>query len=75
MAFRARKCLLRLRLEQTGINQKQLAERVNLSPQMISHYIFMRKVMSLEVAKSISVVLGCSIEDLYEWEHVRNRIE
>jgi DNA-binding XRE family transcriptional regulator len=75
MAFRVGKCLLRLRLKQAGINQKQLAERVDLSPQMISHFIAKRKTMSLEVAKSISIIVGCSIEDLYEWEHVRNRNE
>ena len=74
MAFRAGKCLLRLRLKQAGINQTELANRVNLSPQMISHYIFNRKIMSLENAKSISAVLNCDIEDLYEWEH-SNRLE
>lgn len=68
MAFRAGKCLLRLRLKQAGITQTELAKRVNLSPQMISHYIFNRKVMSLENAKSIASVLNCNIEDLYEWE-------
>ncbi|MFB0847288.1 helix-turn-helix transcriptional regulator [Paenibacillus oleatilyticus] len=73
MAFRAGKCLLRLRLSQAGMTQKQLAERVNLSPQMISHYVMGRKVMSLENAKSISAVLNCNIEDLYLWEHVRDR--
>lgn len=68
MAFRAGKCLLRSRLKQSKITQVDLAKRVNLSPQMISHYIFNRKVMSLENAKSIADVLDCSIEDLYEWE-------
>lgn len=73
MAFRAGKCLLRLRLSEAGMTQKQLSERVNLSPQMISHYIFNRKVMSLENAMSIASVLNCSIEDLYLWEYERNR--
>lgn len=73
MAFRAGKCLLRLRLSEAGMTQKQLSERVNLSPQMISHYIFNRKVMSLENAMSIASVLNCNIEDLYLWEYERNR--
>jgi transcriptional regulator with XRE-family HTH domain len=67
-AFRPGKCLLRLRLKQAKMTQRQLAERVNLSPQMISHYIFNRKVMNLETAKAIADVLNCNIEDLYEWE-------
>jgi transcriptional regulator with XRE-family HTH domain len=70
MAFRAGKCLLRRRLSEAGMTQKQLSERVNLSPQMISHYIFNRKIMSLDNAKSIAAVLNCLIEDLYEWEFV-----
>lgn len=73
MAFRAGKCLLRLRLKEAGMTQKQLSERVNLSPQMISHYIFNRKIMSIDNAMSISAVLNCSIEDLYDWEYVRSR--
>lgn len=68
MAFRAGKCLLRSRLNKAKITQADLAKRVNLSPQMISHYIFNRKLMSLDNAKSIADVLDCSIEDLYEWE-------
>lgn len=74
MAFRAGKCLLRLRLDQARINQSELGRRVNLSPQMISHYIYNRKIMSLEIAKSIAAVLNCNIEDLYVWEH-RDRLE
>jgi DNA-binding XRE family transcriptional regulator len=74
MAFRAGKCLLRLRLDQAGINQSELGRRVNLSPQMISHYIYNRKIMSLEIAKSIAAALNCNIEDLYVWEH-RDRLE
>jgi transcriptional regulator with XRE-family HTH domain len=73
MAYRAGICLLRRRLSAAGITQKDLAERVNLSPQMISHYISGRKIMSLENARSISAVLSCTMEDLYDWEYVRNR--
>lgn len=68
MAFRAGKCLLRSRLEKAKISQIDLAKRVNLSPQMISHYLANRKLMSLDNAKSIADVLNCRIEDLYEWE-------
>ena len=74
MAFRAGKCLLRIRLIKAEMSQSELGRRVNLSPQMISHYVNDRKIMSLEVAKSIAAVLNCNVEDLYEWEH-RNRKE
>ena len=74
MLFRAGKCLLRRRLKQANMTQTELGKRVDLSPQMISHYVNRRKIMSLEVAKSIAAVMNCNVEDLYEWEH-RNRTE
>lgn len=71
MAIRPGRCLLRMRLRQAGMTQSELARRVNLTPQMIGHYTNNRKVMSLTHAKNIADVLGCRIEDLYEWEVIR----
>jgi transcriptional regulator with XRE-family HTH domain len=69
MPFRAGKCSLRYRLKQAGMTQTELAKRLNLSQQMISHYIHGRKVMSLEVAYNIAVILDCNVESLYSWEY------
>lgn len=68
MPFRAGKCLLRSRLKQARLTQTQLAERLNLSQQMISHYVNGRKMMSFEVAYNIAAILDCNIEDLYLWD-------
>jgi DNA-binding XRE family transcriptional regulator len=74
MPFRAGKCLLRSRLKQAGMTQTELAKRLNLSQQMISHYVNGRKMMSLEIAYNIAAILRCNVEDLYTWEY-RNEPE
>jgi transcriptional regulator with XRE-family HTH domain len=68
MSFRAGKCLLRSRLKQAKLTQTELAKRLNLSQQMISHYVNGRKVMSLENAYNIATILNCNVEDLYLWD-------
>lgn len=68
MALRAGRCLLRQRMREAEIRPSELADRVNLSRYMISHFAAGRKKMNLNQAKAISDVLNCSIEDLYEWE-------
>lgn len=35
---------------------------------MISQYANNKSSMSVEVMKTISYVLGCHMEDLYQWE-------
>jgi transcriptional regulator with XRE-family HTH domain len=69
MSFRPGKCLLRSRLKQARLTQTELAKRLNLSQQMISHYVNGRKVMSLEVAYNIAFILDCDVKDLYAWEN------
>ena len=69
MSFRAGKCLLRSRLKQARLTQEKLAKRLDLSQQMISHYVNGRKVMSLEVAYNIAFIIGCDVDDLYTWEY------
>ena len=38
-----------------------------MNKQQLNKYVNDRQLMSLEVAKNVSSVLGCQIEDLYEW--------
>lgn len=69
MAFlRVGKCLLKQRLRESGLMQYELADRINQSPQMVNHYANNRKPMSLEIAVNIAKVLGCSVQELYEWD-------
>jgi DNA-binding XRE family transcriptional regulator len=49
------------------MEQTELAFRLNVSKQQINKYVKNRQRMSLETAKNISSILGCSIEELYEW--------
>jgi len=52
------------------MDQRELAYRLNVTPQQINKYVKNVQGMSLEVAKNISVILGCDINDLYEWNEV-----
>jgi len=58
---------LKQRLKERGITQSELARRTGISRQMISEYANNKSFMSPSVMKTISYVLGCSMEDLYEW--------
>lgn len=51
-----------------GISQAILAEQVGMNTKFISDKVNMRGNLSLNNAMTIAKYLGCSIEDLYEWE-------
>lgn len=68
MAFSQGRCLLKLRLKEREITQSELARRTGISRQMISQYANNRSFMSPGVMRTISIHLGCLMEDLYEWE-------
>ncbi|WP_245251601.1 helix-turn-helix transcriptional regulator [Paenibacillus turicensis] len=59
---------MRVRLKERDITQSELARRTGYSRQVISHYANNRLQMSPAVMKTISYVLGCTMEDLYQWE-------
>jgi transcriptional regulator with XRE-family HTH domain len=50
------------------MSQTELANRLSLSPQMVSKYVRNIKLMSLEIAESIAQILNITTYDLYEWE-------
>lgn len=67
MTFTVHRCLLKDLLRKADMTQVDLAGELGVKPQQIQHYVKDHRVMSLTVAKNISVILGCQIEDLYEW--------
>lgn len=52
------------------MEQRELADRLNVTPQQINKYVKNVQRMSLEVAKNISIILDCDMDDLYEWNEV-----
>lgn len=68
MAFTQGKCLLKLRLLEAGMKPADLARKTGYSAQAISNYIHDRSKMSADVMLTISRVIGCNMEDLYEWK-------
>jgi len=54
------------------MTQKELADKLGVSIQQINKYVTDTQRMSIEVARNVSVILNCHIEDLYEWHEVGN---
>lgn len=52
------------------MDQRELADLLNVTGQQINKYVLDKQKMSIQVAKNISTILNCSIEDLYEWEQI-----
>lgn len=67
MTYQVGRCQLRDLLSKNDMTQVELAEKLSVMPQQIQHYIQNNRVMSLKIAKNISAILNCTIEELYEW--------
>jgi transcriptional regulator with XRE-family HTH domain len=67
----AGKCLLLPLLNERGISQKQCADKARMKATQINDYIHNRRIMSFENAKTISEAIGCNMNELYEWIHVK----
>ena len=50
--------LIRLSLEENGMTQKQLAEKIGVSPSRVSDYISGRAEPTLRVVRAICMILG-----------------
>lgn len=70
LAYKVGKCLLLEILQSAGMTQTDLATRMDIKVQQINKYVHERQKMSYEVAKNISVILNCRMDDLYEWIEV-----
>lgn len=67
LAYKVGRCLLRELLRNADMTQLELAEKLNVTEQQINKYVNNRQGMSYEVARNISEILNCCMEDLYEW--------
>ena len=73
MAYKVGRCLLREILHNSSMDQVDLADKMNVTPQQINKYVRNTQRMSLEVAFNISLILNCEIKDLYVWDEVGNK--
>ncbi|KIL42047.1 hypothetical protein SD70_02350 [Gordoniibacillus kamchatkensis] len=72
MAYKVGRCLLQRRLQEAGMTQQDLANRINMSRQQVSDYATgVKNSMHLSTAKTIASAIGCSIDDLYEWIEIK----
>lgn len=71
MVFKAIRSRLDECLTTTEISQAELSRRTGYSESSISECKRNKHIMNVEVAKNIATVLGCGIEDLYEWKKKR----
>ena len=62
------KCLLLKILNHKHMSQAELSEISGISKTQINEYIGNTRRMSLGNAKLIAHVLGCHIDQLYEWK-------
>lgn len=67
LAYKVERCLLSEILHKKDMSQTDLANLMGVKLPQINKYVLDKQNMSLEVAKNISHILGCQIEDLYEW--------
>lgn len=67
MAYSRGRCLLKPLLKKVGLTQTELAKRTGISREMIVKYIAGTAPIPMDKAKTISHVLGCNMEDMYEW--------
>ena len=70
MAFKVGRCLLRYHLEQKGMSQRELAEKLNVTQPQVNKYVRDKQKMSIQVARNIANILNCHMEELYEWIEV-----
>lgn len=67
MTVKVGRCLLTERLKEAKMTQAELARRIGKSKQRINDYAKNRVEIPLAVARQIAQILGCYIDDLYEW--------
>lgn len=59
--------------KRTGLNQSELARRLNVSRSFLSRVEKGHKKCSVEMALKISVILGCGLDDIFLFKQSTNR--
>ena len=69
VTYKVGKCRIQELLDAKGMTQQELADKAGMSKGYINDKIKNRGKhgMYIDSAKKIASVLGCSIDDLYEW--------
>lgn len=62
-----KRCRIPELLLKIGQNQQWLADMSGYSRQRISNICNMRSILGLEAARHLATIIGCMIDDLYEW--------
>lgn len=70
MALLMGRSLLRSRIKQAGLNQKEFAKRLGVNESFVSRVISNDRFFSLERAVNAAEILGCDVKDLNEWHIV-----
>jgi transcriptional regulator with XRE-family HTH domain len=67
--YRVGRCRIQELLDARGMTQQELAAKTGMSKSFINDKIHNRgrNGMWVSSAKKIAAVLGCTIDDLYEW--------
>ncbi|MFD2613377.1 helix-turn-helix domain-containing protein [Paenibacillus gansuensis] len=60
------RCLLKERIQASGMSLGQLAGALQLKPERLEDYIGNKRIMPLKAAVNISLILDCRVEELYE---------
>lgn len=61
------RCNLKRLLVQRNMTQTELANRIGITVQQINKYALNQRLPSIEVTKSILVVLNCSFDELFDF--------
>ena len=61
------RCLLKDLLKERNLTQAEFARRMGVPRQTITKWLKLEDIMRADTAYRASLILNCSMEDLYEW--------
>ncbi|NOU99314.1 helix-turn-helix domain-containing protein [Paenibacillus planticolens] len=66
MKYELGRCLLRERLQNSGMTLDELAQALRYKPERLNDFMENKRIMPLKTAICIADSLGCEVKDLYE---------
>ncbi|SFE42934.1 Helix-turn-helix [Paenibacillus algorifonticola] len=72
MHYSLGKCRLKFHLSERGMTQAEFARRMGYDVRLVSFYATGDRTMPQDVMYSVSRFLGCTMEELYEWDIKRD---